>query len=183
VASNSYAFAECAALPRVGRPSRFRPELAEIAYRLCLLGLTDQQLAEALGIGIETYYCWKISYAEFREAVARKAEADADVAYSLYLRARGGMRLAKVKIFLGKEGNIVYAPYEEVLAPDLGAAKLWLLNRQPGRWRERRDVEVTGTLEHRVAQMTPEERRARLLQLQARAAVVIEATEVEPQGD
>jgi hypothetical protein len=70
-------------------------------------------------------------------------------------------------------------------APDLGAAKLWLLNRQPDRWRERREVEVTGTLEHRLAQMTPEERRARLLELQARAAVVLEgeANEVEPRGD
>jgi hypothetical protein len=40
-------------------------------------------------------------------------------------------------------------------------------------------------VEHRLAQMTPQERRARLLKLQARAAVVIEgeASDVEPQGD
>jgi hypothetical protein len=59
------------------------------------------------------------------------------------------------------------------------AAKLWLTNRQPGRWRERREVEVTGTLEHRLAQMTPQERRARVLELQARAAAVIEGEAVE----
>jgi transposase len=66
-------------------------------------------------------------------------------------------------------------------AEDVGAAKLWLLNRRPIEWRERKEVEVTGTLEHRLAQMTPEERRARLLELRARAALVIdgEAAEVE----
>ena len=75
--------------------------------------------------------------------------------------------------------------YQEHLPPDVGAAKLWLTNRHPGRWRERCEVGVTGTLEHRLAQMTPQERRARLLELQARAAAVIEgeATEGEPKGD
>jgi len=39
------------------------------------------------------------------------------------------------------------------------------LNRRPREWRERREVEVTGTLEHRLAQMTPEERLQRLREL------------------
>src|SRR5712691_845235 len=34
----------------VGRPSGYRPELVERAYRMSLLGLTDQQLADFLGI-------------------------------------------------------------------------------------------------------------------------------------
>src|SRR5712692_10426460 len=66
---------------RVGRPSGYTPELAERAYRMSLLGLTDQELADFLGISGETLYSWKISYPEFRESITRgKIEADAHVA-------------------------------------------------------------------------------------------------------
>jgi len=159
------------ALPRVGRPSRFRPELAQVAYRLCLLGLTDQQMAEALGIGIETYYCWRISYPEFRESVARgKAEADAEVAESLYRRATGYAYEA-VKVFEGTpESGPIVVRYIEHQPPDVGAAKLWLINRQPGRWRERPNLEANLTMEQHLAQMSPDERRARIIELRAKAA-------------
>ena len=90
---------------------------------------------------------------------------------------------AAVKVFLNKEGDTVYAPYVEHFPPDVGAAKLWLLNRRPKDWRERREVEVTGTLEHRLAQMTPEQRHARLLELQRKAAETIEGEFHEVQGD
>src|SRR5437016_4457357 len=74
----------------VGRPSGYRPELAERAYRMSLLGLTDQQLADFLRISCETLYSWKISYPEFRESISRgKTAADAHVADALYRRARG----------------------------------------------------------------------------------------------
>jgi hypothetical protein len=98
----------------------------------------------------------------------------------LFNRAAGNVRVPAVKIFMPPGATEpVYAPYIEHLPPDVGAAKLWLLNRRPKEWRERREVEVTGTLEHRLGQMTPQERRARLLELQARAAVVIEGEAVE----
>jgi hypothetical protein len=32
------------------------------------------------------------------------------------------------------------------------------MNRQPGKWRDRQEVDVTGSLEHRLSQMTMEER-------------------------
>jgi len=60
-------------------------------------------------------------------------------------------------------------PHQEHLPPDVGAAKLWLRNRQPERWRERQEVNVTGTVAHRLAQMTPEERGAFALDLVAQA--------------
>ena len=47
--------------------------------------------------------------------------------------------------------------------------------------RDKREVDHMGSLEHRISLMSPEQRRARLLELQAKAALVIEgeATEVE----
>jgi hypothetical protein len=60
-----------------------------------------------------------------------------------------------VKIFM-PPGAIkpVYAPYVEHLPPNIWAAKLWLLNRQPGRWRERREIDVTLTLEQQIIDVT-----------------------------
>src|SRR6266700_8278338 len=141
---------------RVGRPSGYRPEFDEWAYRLSLLGLTDQELADLLGISCETLYSWKLSYPEFRESIARgKIEADAHVAEALYRRACGYNHPA-VKIFLPSgAGEPIYAPYTKHYPPDTKAALRWLMNRQPGKWRDQQDVNVTGSIAQRLAQMTP----------------------------
>src|SRR6266571_5055811 len=175
---------------RVGRPSGYRPELAERAYRMSLLGLTDQQLADFLGISCETLYAWKLSYPEFRESITRgKIEADAHVAEALYRRACGYSHPA-VKIFMPSGASEpIYAPYTKHYPPDTKAALRWLMNRQPGKWRDQQDVNVTGSIAQRLAQMTPEERGAFALDLanQARqrlidAGVIIEH-EPEPAPD
>ena len=72
--------------------------------------------------------------------------------------------MPQVKILVGKDkdGNPVpvYAPYEEMLAPDVNAARLWLFNRQPDRWRDRKSLEVVSGIEHRISLMSSEERLA-----------------------
>src|SRR5712692_2499480 len=144
---------------RTGRPTIYRPELATLARKLALLGATEQEMADALGIDQGRLDRWKTRHKEFRIAIQLgKIRADAEIAESLYNRARG-MSLPAVKIFQGTpEGGPVIVPHEEHLPPDVGAAKLWLSRRQPEKWRERRQVDVSGTLEHRLSQMTPEER-------------------------
>ncbi len=155
---------------RVGRPSGYRPELVERAYRMSLLGLTDQQLADFLGISCETLYSWKLSYPEFRESITRgKIEADAHVAEALYRRACGYSHDA-MKIFMPSGASEpVYAPYTQHYPPDTKAALRWLMNRQPALWRERQKVNVTGSVAHRIAQMTPDERARDALDLVQRA--------------
>jgi hypothetical protein len=49
-----------------------------------------------------------------------------------------------------------------------------LINRRTQRWRERKELGFSGSLEHRIAMMSPAERRARLLELHAEAAQVID---------
>jgi hypothetical protein len=111
-----------------------------------------------------------------------KLEADGFVAQSHYTRAVG-FEYPAVKIFAPQTpgGEPIYAPYMEYHPPDVGAQKSWLHNRQPDRWRERKQVDVTGSLEFRISQMTPEQRRARLIELQAKAAQVIEGEAFEVQ--
>ena len=74
---------------------------------------------------------------------------------------------------------------------DVGAAKLWLSRRQPDKWKDRQEVNVTGTVAHRLAQMTPEERGAFARDLAAQAhrrlveaGVIIEHQRAaEPEAD
>jgi len=100
-----------------------------------------------LGISCETLYSWKISYPEFRESITRgKIEADARVAEALYHRACGYSHPA-VKIFMpAGASEPVYAPYTEHYPPDANAALRWLMNRQPERWRDRRNMDHTGSV-------------------------------------
>lgn len=131
----------------MGRPTKYKPEYAEQAYKLCLLGATDKEMADFFGVNEDTVHEWKKVHAEFSESTTRgKQAADAEVAERLFKRALGYSHEA-VKIFMpsGAE-KPVYAAYTEHYPPDTQAASLWLRNRQPGKWRDKRDVEATGDL-------------------------------------
>src|SRR5260370_3859575 len=74
---------------RRGAPTLYRPELAELGRRLALLGATDQEIADALGIDQVTLDRWKTRHKEFRNAIEHgKIQADAEIAASLLTRAR-----------------------------------------------------------------------------------------------
>lgn len=127
-----------------GRPSLYRPEYAEQARRLCMLGATDAEMADFFGVGISTLKRWKeAGHPEFRTALKEgKLYADANVARSLY-RSGCGYSHEAVKIFL-YEGSPVAVPYVEHHPPNATSAIFWLKNRRPDLWRDRRDVELTG---------------------------------------
>ncbi|HEX9571532.1 MAG TPA: hypothetical protein VF969_04685 [Burkholderiales bacterium] len=63
----------------------------------------------------------------------------------------------------------VCVSYVEHYPPDTKAALAWLSRRQPDKWRERQQVDVTGTVAHRLSQMTPDERAQYALELAERA--------------
>src|ERR1700694_1013172 len=106
---------------------------------------------------------------EFNAALTRGgAQADAKVADRLYFRALGYKHKAE-KIFHSADTGVVRAPYVEQYAPDTNAALGWLSRRQPDRWKERQQVDISGTLEHRLNQMTPDERAADAIELVRRA--------------
>ena len=87
----------------------------------------------------------------------------------LYVRGLGYRHKAE-KIFHDREnGGVIRASYEEHYPPDTNAALAWLARRQPGRWKERQEVSVTGTIAHRLAAMTPAERGAFAADLVAQA--------------
>ena len=102
----------------------------------------------------------------------------------LYFRGLGYKHKA-VKIFHHPDTGPVKVPYVEHYPPDTNAALAWLSRRQPELWRERKEVDITGTLQHQVAQMTPEQRADDTLALAARIRRLAEltATDIEPEDD
>lgn len=133
-----------------GRPSRYKAEYAEQAYKLCLLGATDKDMADFFGVSEQTINAWKASHSEFLESLKRgKMLADATVAQKLYHRA------------IGYEHNeIITASFQgqitdtmEVVkhyAPDPTAAIFWLKNRQPKNWRDKQELEHLGGVSIKV---------------------------------
>jgi hypothetical protein len=126
---------------RVGRPTSYKEEFSELAFKFCLLGATDVKLAEFFLVNVDTIYEWKRSVPEFSEALKRGREiADANVANSLYHRALGYSHpeddIRTLSVGLGRS-EIVITPTIKHYPPDTGAAALWLKNRRPDLWRDR----------------------------------------------
>jgi hypothetical protein len=123
-------------MTEIGRPTKYKPEYVDQAFRLALLGLNDAEMASFFGVCVQTLENWKDEHPSFFEALTRgKLDADGRVAAAFYKRAIGYEHEA-VKIFMpagAKEP--VYAPYVEKFPPDTPAIKSWLSNRQRGRWR------------------------------------------------
>ena len=153
-----------------GRPTRYRAEFAEQAYKLCLLGYTDKKLADFFGIAESTLNKWKKDHKEFSERLhAGKDVADAEVVSALYRRALGYSVQTSKPINVSDGGgmgsHVEQHPQETHFPADPGAAKMWLTNRQPEMWRERQSLELTGK-DGGPVELTSEERRERIKELE-----------------
>jgi hypothetical protein len=125
-----------------GRPTKYDPDYhPEHAYKLGLLSHTDEEIAAFFEISTDTYYEWKRRHPEFSEAVSRaKIPADADVAVSFHKRATGyDIKTEKIFCF---QGEVIRAETTTHIPPDPGAALNWLKNRQPDKWRDKKQLEV-----------------------------------------
>ena len=133
-----------------GRPSSYKSEFTEQAYRYSLLGATDEQMAVFFGVTVATVYNWKNSHPEFLDATKRgKAESDAKVAEKLFNRAMGYSYTEKktTKRKVGETTTVEVTETEKQVAPDTTAQIFWLKNRQPAQWRDKQQVEHSGGVE------------------------------------
>ena len=128
-----------------GRPSKYKPEFAEQALKLCEMGATDYELADFFKVDVVTIHRWRHSKPEFCKAViSGKENSDERVERSLYHRAVGYTFVSE-KIFQ-YQGEVVRAKTVEHVPPDPGAAMNWLKNRRADTWREKQEIEVSGTV-------------------------------------
>lgn len=125
-----------------GRPTDYREEYDAIAAKMCELGATDQELADAFDVDPRTIYRWKHVHPSFCQSLnVGKEIADERVERSLYQRAIG-YEQQEVKIFMPASAEVpVYAPFTAKIAADTTAAIFWLKNRRSGAWRDKTDIE------------------------------------------
>ena len=127
----------------VGRPTSYKSEFAEQAYKLCLLGAKDEDIAAFFRVKKATLNKWKKEHPEFIDSLKRgRDEADTAIAQSLYHRAKGYSHPA-VKI-IQHEGKVIEVPYTEYYPPDTTACIFWLKNRHPKWWRDKTEQEISG---------------------------------------
>lgn len=127
-----------------GRPTDYRPEFVEQAEKLSLLGATDIQIADFIGVSESTLNRWKHTYPEFCASIKDAKEiADSNVQKSLYRKAMG-YEFDSVKIFCNKDGEVVQVPYREIVPPSDTACIFWLKNRKKDDWRDRNETALTG---------------------------------------
>lgn len=124
----------------MARPTDYRPEYAEQARKLCLLGYTDKQLADFFGVNESTINRWKHKYPEFCMSIkSGKVIADAQVVESLYNRATG-IEVTEVEVRDDGKKKVKRVTKKHI-PPDPTAQIFWLKNRQPELWRDKPTVE------------------------------------------
>ncbi|MGR5530854.1 hypothetical protein ACPV40_14775 [Vibrio alfacsensis] len=120
--------------------NKYQPEYAKQVYKLCLLGTTDQELADFFEVNRDTIKNWAKKYPDFAEARRNgKLKADAEVASKLYKRAIGS-QVKKQKVL--SSGDIV--EYMEELPPETRAIEYWLGCRNRKQWSKNQKVELSG---------------------------------------
>ncbi len=123
-----------------GRPTDYNPEkMPKQANKACLLGATDKELADFFEVCEATINNWKKDHPEFLESIRKGKEiADAKVAKSLYERANG---YSHPEVHISNyQGTITQTDLTKHYPPETTAAIFWLKNRQPSKWRDRKEV-------------------------------------------
>ena len=143
-----------------GRKSEYRIEYADQALKLCLLGATDKELSEFFSVSEQTLNKWKKDYPEFLESLKKgKNIADANVASRPYNRAIGYN--CKATKFATSNGKITDSKeFIEHYPPDTTAAIFWLKNRQPEKWRDKKEVDANVNLGDELESLTDEQLQA-----------------------
>lgn len=141
----------------MARPSKYETEVKD---KLILVegwardGLTNELIAEKLGITVKTLYEWQNKYSDFRDALKKGKEVvDREVENALLKRALG-YRYEEVTIeprevmdeFTGRfeTREVVTKRVIKEVQPDTTAQIFWLKNRKPADWRDKQNIEHSG---------------------------------------
>ena len=117
-----------------GRPTLYKEEYNDQVHRLCVLGVTDEEIAKYFGVCKETINKWKKAYPGFLASMEEgKMEADADVAMSTYKSATGKHYVEEEKMVVGEGVRNL----RRQIPPDVAAQRMWLFNRRPKEWKNK----------------------------------------------
>ena len=119
-----------------GRPTNYKPEYCELGHNYCLLGATNEELADFFGVSRGTIQNWIATYPDFAKALNEGREVvDATVAKRLLSRALGYSHTGTRTLVY--RGQPVVVDHTVHYPPDIQACIFWLRNRRRQNWRER----------------------------------------------
>ncbi|UKA12922.1 hypothetical protein [Photobacterium damselae] len=117
-----------------------------LARRLALLGITDAEIAQTIGIRESTLNKWRQDHKEFDQAMNQGGYiADSKVVSKLFDRAMGVTRKKEVV-----SGGEIYELKEEVV-PDVTAQQFWLERRRRDKWNKNSEVTLKGEQDNPLA--------------------------------
>ena len=128
-----------------GRPTDYREEYAKQAKKLCLLGATDDKLADFFEVAESTINNWKLAHPEFMESVTHgKAQYDDEAVVGAFHRRAIGFRYQEKVYETDDSGELKLSKvFEKEQAPDAGACMNWLKNRKSSEWKDKQEHSVT----------------------------------------
>lgn len=113
----------------------YDPDFCPVVHELIMDGKTHRFVAKHLGVSIATLYNWRKAYPEFAAAMSPVEEMTNEVEMSVFGKAKGYTYTAQRPMSV--QGQIEIAEYEEHVAPDMTAAKMWLQAHAPQKWSDK----------------------------------------------
>lgn len=120
-------------------------------------GLSDEQIAENMGVSRSTLNEWKNKFSDISDTLKRGKEVvDRQVENALLKRALGYKYTETTKERI--DGSLVVTKtVEKEVVPDTTAQIFWLKNRKPNEWRDKKDIEHSGEVNNPFSSLTTEE--------------------------
>lgn len=134
-----------------GRPTKYRVEYAEQAYKLALEGFTDKKIGEFFKVDERTINNWKDNHPEFFQSLKRgKDDFDTNIVEKSLAKRAAGYKYTEITRAISKEadpatGKVRMVTIKEVtkeVAPDPTSMIFWLKNRRPERWRDKQSIDL-----------------------------------------
>ena len=140
----------------IGTPTKYRPEYCQIVKALAASGMIDREICSVLNVTQATLINWKRDHPELVQAFAEgKAIPDTKIEMSLFRRATGTEveEIIRDRIYnpeTEKQELVETRRILKQIPPDPTSMIFWLKNRKPKDWRDKQDVEHSGSIGYKV---------------------------------
>lgn len=131
-----------------GPKSTYNPDVhCNMAIVAGKAGMTDQEFADAIGISRSVLHEWRKNFPEFKKAFkGGKKYSDDKVVKSLFERALG-YQYKETEIRETDKGVFEKTTIKQ-MAADPTSMIFWLKNRQPEKWRDRHEINLSGKIDY-----------------------------------
>jgi len=125
-----------------GRKTKYNKDFEDQAYKLSLLGCTNEELEEFFEISHPTFLDWRKKHPAFATAIKNgRRIANGEVIASMQKNATGYEHPDSQ--FNVVDGELVITEITKHYKPDPTSGIFILCNREPDKWKRKKEVDVT----------------------------------------